>query len=272
MNKTPRVVLLDIETSPITGYTWSTWDANVLKILEPSKIICVSWKELNSEETHVRALCDYKGYKKGKLDDKALIEEIWHVLDEADVVVAHHGKSFDLKKLNTRFIYYGLNAPSKYEVVDTKVSASRYFKFDSNSLDNLGQYLGLGKKESTGGFELWLGCMQGEPDSWDKMKRYNVQDVNLLEKVYLSLRPFISNHPNLALLGDVKSDLTCPSCLSGNVSKRGFSVTKTGRKQRFQCGDCGSWSTGKFERVNKLHASGEAAYTGGLHPSEDSDT
>ncbi len=252
-DKGPSIILLDIETSPILGYTWTTWDANVLKILQPGKIISVAWKELHSKTTTCKALNDYEGYVKGELDDRALIQEVWEVLDKADVVIAHHGKAFDLKKLNSRFIFYGLNAPSKYEVVDTKVSASRYFKFDSNSLNNLGQYLGLGSKESTGGFDLWLGCMQGNEVSWKTMKKYNIQDVVLLEKIYLALRPFIENHPNLNLLSkEPKVGCICPTCQSDRAIKRGFSTTKTGKKQRFQCLDCASWSSGPFERVKTL--------------------
>lgn len=251
----PKVILLDIETSPIMGYTWSTFDANVLKILEPSKILSVSWKELHSPTVNVKAISDYSGYKKGVIDDTKLVKEIWKVLDEADVVVAHHGDRFDLPKLNARFVWYGLNAPSIYKTIDTKKVASRYFKFDSNSLNNLGSYLNLGKKVENGGFDLWVRCIAGDKEAWALMKDYNKQDVVLLEKVYLKLRPYIENHPNLNLLSDKpKGDISCPTCQSSNVTKRGFSTTLTGRKQRYQCGDCGSWSSGSFERVTNKQA------------------
>lgn len=246
----PSVILLDIETSPITGYTWSTWDANVLKILEPSKVLSVAWKELGSEDVSCKTISDYKGYKKDVIDDKKLIEEVWNVLDKADVLITHHGKSFDIKKLNARFVWYGLNAPSRYEVVDTKASASRYFKFDSNSLNNLGAYLNLGAKVENGGFDLWVRCIAGDAEAWKLMRSYNIQDVLLLEKVYLKLRPFIDNHPNLSLMSEAPpSGIECPSCMSTSVTKRGFSVTKTGRKQRYQCNDCASWSSGSFQKV-----------------------
>lgn len=240
---------MDIETAPITGYVWATYDTNVLKILEPSKILSVAWKWLNEDETFCKTIADYKGYKKGVVDDEKLIRQAWDLLDECDVAVAHHGKAFDLKKLNARFVWYKLPAPSSYAVVDTKVSASRHFKFDSNSLDNLGQYLNLGNKASTGGFSLWVDCIAGDKSAWERMKEYNIQDVVLLEKVYLALRPYISNHPNLSLLsGETKDEVSCPTCQSGSVVKRGFSVTRTGKKQRYQCQGCGSWSSGKFEK------------------------
>lgn len=249
--KAPKVVLIDIETSPLTGYAWTMFEANILKVLEPSKIICVAWKFLDEDKINVKALPDYKGYKAGVLDDTALVKEIWGVLDKADVVIAHNGDSFDVKKLNSRFIIHHMRAPSAYKTIDTKKVAKKYFRFDSNSLDNLGVFLEEGRKESTGGFDLWDQCMAGNPASWAKMKKYNVRDIDLLERVYLRLRPFMENHPNLNVIAHPNDhDESCPACLSHNLQKRGFTITRTGRKQRFQCNDCGVWSSGPYEKAN----------------------
>ena len=249
MIKSPSICLIDIETSPIKGYTWTSFEANVLKIIEPSKIISVAYKELNDASVTVKALPDYKGYKKGVVDDKSLVKDAWDVLDRSDIVVAHNGSSFDIKRLNARFVYHGLTAPSTYKVIDTLTVAKKYFKFDSNSLNNLGKYLNLGEKINNGGFDLWVRCLEdGDPEAWDLMKRYNAQDVELLEKVYLTLRPYQSNHPNTNALVD-QPGMNCPTCQSEKVSKRGFSITRTGRRQRFQCNDCGSWSTGPLEKI-----------------------
>lgn len=245
----PRVLLIDIETSPITGYTWSTYQDNVLKILEPSKILSVAWKFLGEDDTYCKTLPDYPKYKKGLIEDEALVKEAWGLLDGADVVVAHHGSRFDLPKLNARFVYYDLRAPSAYQVIDTKKVASRYFRFDSNSLNNLGQYLGCGSKVQNGGFDLWVRCIAGDSQAWELMREYNIQDVVLLEKVYLKLRPYITNHPSLPLIAGVSSGTQCPSCSSEKIQKRGFTFTKTGRKQRYQCSECGSWSSGPYEKI-----------------------
>lgn len=249
MNKA-KICFVDIETSPIIGYTWQKFDTNLIKILEPTKIMSMAWKFLGDDKTQVKALCDYKGYKANVLNDKNLMNDIWRVLDDADIVAAHNGQAFDIKKINARFIINGLDAPSSYDVVDTLKVAKRYFKFDSNSLDDLGRYLGEGEKVSTGGFGLWTSCMAGDPDSWDRMKEYNKHDVDLLEKIYLRLRPFMDNHPDVnTVTGDFSKTPACHTCGSSRVQKRGFAFTKTGRKQRYQCGDCSSWSTGPYERV-----------------------
>lgn len=250
-SKTPSIVLIDIETSPILGYTWTSWDADVLKILRPSMILSVSWKTLHSPDTIVKALPDYKGYKAGIINDRPLVEEVWKVLDEADVVIGHHSDAFDLKKLNSRFVYYGLNSPSFYQSVDTKKVASKYFRFDSNSLNNLGVYLNVGEKVKHQGFDLWVNCMEGDKDAWAQMKEYNTQDVVLLEKVYLKLRPFMQNHPDLNVIAENGAEPACSTCSSHNVQKRGFSFTKAGKKQRYQCNDCFSWSTGPWQK-NKV--------------------
>ncbi len=247
----PVFRFIDIETSPIIGYTWQTYDSSVLRILEPSKIISIAWKDLNEEVTHCKTISDYKGYKPGIIDDKKLVVDAWHLLDDADIVCAHFGDAFDLKKLNSRFIYHGLTAPSFYKSIDTKKAATKYFKFDSNSLNNLGQYLKLGEKVNNGGFDLWLRCIAGDKDAWQLMAEYNTQDVVLLEKVYLKLRPFMEDHPNLNAVTE-SEELSCRSCLSTNITKRGFSITKTSRRQRFQCNDCGSWSSGPYSKIKSV--------------------
>ena len=83
------------------------------------------------------------------------------------------GDEFDIKKANARFIYHGLKPTKFYLSIDTKKVAKKYFKFDSNSLSSLGEYLGLGEKVDTGGYSLWKGCLLGDPASWKKMKMRN---------------------------------------------------------------------------------------------------
>jgi hypothetical protein len=88
--------------------------------------------------------------------------------------------------------------------------------------------------------------MAGEKEAWDLMTEYCKQDVLLLEKVYLKLRPYINNHPNLSALTDSNC---CPKCGSINIQYRGYAITAAGRYRRFQCKDCGGW--GKESKMIK---------------------
>lgn len=229
---------MDIETAPNLAYVWGMWEQNVIDFQSQWYILTFSarWKD---GEQITKGLVDYPGYSKHKEDDRALVKELWNLFDEAEVIVAHNGDSFDIKKINTRFSYYQMPPPSPYRTVDTKKVAKRYFSFNSNSLDNLGEYLGLGRKIKHEGFELWQGCMAGMKSAWDKMKLYNQQDVILLEKVYLHFLPWIKNHPNMAVYQDITA---CPKCGSNHLQKKGFALNVSGNKyQRIMCVFCGGW-------------------------------
>lgn len=237
----PKIALIDIETAPILGYVWTMFEANVIHVVQPTYMLCFAVKWLGQKKTKTYALCDYPGYAKDKENDKALVTDLWRILDQADIVCAHNGDSFDIKKTNSRFAVHGLLPPSDYKTIDTLKFARRSFKFDSNKLDNIGRYLQVGRKMPHTGKDLWLGCMAGNPKSWKTMRRYNAQDVNLLEQVYIKLRPWAQSHPSLTVYDGRRG---CPRCLSPRMQRRGVRVQKTRKYERFQCQDCGSWDTG----------------------------
>lgn len=230
----PKILLYDIETQPILGYTWGLWEQNVIKVVEPWKMLCFAYKFLGEKKIHVVSLRQVK-------NEKELIEKLWKIFDESDIIIGHNSMAFDDKKSNAKFIEYNFPPPSPYKTIDTLKVARRYFKMDSNKLDSIGEYLGVGRKVKTGGFDLWDGCMKGDEKSFKLMERYNKGDVDLLEKVYLKLRPWMTTHPNLNTFdGKLES---CPICQSSHLQKRGFAITTTAKKQRFQCKDCHGWST-----------------------------
>jgi len=242
--KSGKILLIDIETAPNLGYTWQKWETDIIAFKSYWYMLSFAYKWLGKEKTHVVSLPQFKTFKTDKTNDRELCKKLWELFDQAEVIIAHNGNSFDIKKSNARFIVHGLNPPSPYKKIDTKLEAKKYFRFDSNKLDDLGHYLGLGRKMQTGGFGLWLGCMSGDTKAWTKMEKYNKQDVVLLEKVYLKLRGWMSTHPNMNLLN---STLTaCPNCGSDDIHRKGFAFTRTSKRQKFQCKSCGSWSQGQL--------------------------
>lgn len=238
MTPAPKGILsLDIETFPILGFVWQTWEANVLKVVEDTSIACYSAKWLQGKQV-TRALSDYPGYRPGKRDDKKLLQDLWQLLDEADIVVAHNGDRFDVKKINYRFMVHGMRPPSPYRTVDTLKEVKKVSSFDSHKLDELSRLLEHDRKVHTGGFSLWEGCMAGDASSWNKMKEYNAYDVILLEKLYLRLLPWMKGHPNVAT--GYGPDV-CPKCQSTDLIRRGMGLNKTTAYQRYQCRSCGAW-------------------------------
>jgi hypothetical protein len=180
---------------------------------------------------------DFKGYTKDLRDDKKLLQKLWPLLDEADIVVAHNAVRFDIPKINTRFLHHGITPPSPYKMVDTLKVAKRYFGFTSNRLDYISKFLGFDGKVETGGMGLWLDCLDNKKEAWDKMLDYNKNDVVILRGVYHKLLPYIQNHPNVT-----HGLLECNVCGGSDIQCRGFAYTQAGKYQKYVCKSCGKWS------------------------------
>lgn len=245
MDKLPnaRVLFLDVERAPSLGWAWGKWEQDVLDFKTDWYFLSFAYKWQGEARIHVRSLPDYPTFRRDKEDDKQLCQELWQLLDEADIVIAHNGDHADIPWARTRFLAHGFKPPSPFKTVDTRKVARRHFRFDSNKLDDLGRCLGLGRKEPTTGFELWSRCMRGELRAFKEMCKYNVQDIALLEKVYLKLRSWTvdSDHPSVA----PGHPEVCPKCGSVEIEKRGFTYTPYQKKQRYCCKACKAWFTGR---------------------------
>jgi RNase_H superfamily len=242
---TARTLVYDIETTPNLGYVWGKWEQDVIEFEQEWHFLSFAYKWLGADETKCISLRQFrKDYKQDPTDDRRVVETLHSLFNEADVVVAHNGDRFDQLKSNSRFLVHGFAPPSPYQQIDTLKIARRYFAFNSNKLNDLGKTLGLGEKVETGGFKTWLGCMAGDRASWERMEAYNIQDVLLLEKVYLKLRPWIEGHPNMAFLNDAME--ACVYCASPNLTKQGIRKTRTMTYRRVQCKDCGGWSRSRL--------------------------
>lgn len=234
----PRILLIDIETFPNLAFVWGKYEQNVLAFERERILASFSAKWLGGQQI-TKALPDYPLYEENSFDDSALLADVWALIDEADVCIAHNGDNFDFKTLNARFVHT-LGPPSPYQTVDTYKVAKAKFMFNSNKLNDLGVHLKLGQKVKHSGFDLWVGCMRGDEKSWSLMKRYNAQDVKLLELVYRKFLPWISSHPNRNAFNPSRS--MCPKCGSGRLQARGQMVSASGSFQRFHCQACGGWS------------------------------
>lgn len=234
-----KILYFDIETAPNTSYTWGKWEQNVLGFIKESYLLCYSYA-WNDGKVKVVSLPEFESYIINKTDDKELTKSLWELLNQADIVIAHNGKQFDIKYANGRFLAHNLPPPQNYQVVDTLTVARSKFKLNSNKLDDIAKLLHLGRKAETGGFDLWLGCMAGEEQSWAKMRKYNKQDVVLLREVYKRLRGWMKQHPNLSVIDQKTDKPACSVCSSLKVWKIGYLVQGSALKQRWRCQDCGA--------------------------------
>lgn len=230
-----KILLYDLEVSRslVEGYG-NRWDFKVIKFIRPQQLMCYSWKELGEKNIHFVSRHDFKTYHE-------FVKSLRDLLDSADVTIAHNGGSFDDKMANRFFVTEGLTPPKPRKTIDTKREAQRWFRFESNKLDDLGQFLGVGRKEEIGYSDLEDDFMSDNPsrNTVKLMKKYNNQDVLLLEEIYYIIRPYMQNHPNM---GDIEQiNGVCPKCLSKDLKLEGTHARRNGRVQSYSCGNCGGW-------------------------------
>lgn len=246
---TAKILLLDIETAPNLAYVWGAWKQNVgqNQWVRKSHIMSIAWKWLDQDEIF---------YEENRSsNDYQLVSYIYRLLDDADIIVAHNGQRFDLPTIIGRGVIHGLTPPSPYYVVDTFQVAKKELRLVSNSLANLCEELGLtnkSKHKKFPGFDLWVECIKGNDEAWKEMREYNIRDVKSLEDLYLRLRPYIKNHPNIArMLKDDK--LHCPKCGGDHLNYRGYFFSRVGLCYRkFVCTDCGGWGRTRYSEKDAL--------------------
>lgn len=230
--RAPKVLLFDIETAPMSVLTWSLFKP----MINPDNIITdwfvLSWaaKWLFAPDTFGDVLTSKEAKNK---DDKRIVTSMWKMFDDADIIIAHNGDKFDIRKMNARYVLNHLLPPAPYETIDTLKISRKYFAFSSNKLDYLGKLITRRGKIETN-FKLWIDCMSGDSESLNKMFVYNKEDVNLLEDVYVELRPWIKSHPNMSIYSDAK-DSVCPNCGGIHIKEIGDYVTMAGRFTAYRC-------------------------------------
>lgn len=230
-----RRLIWDIETSPNVVLSWRTgYKLNIDhdNILHERAIICIGYKWEGERKVHALTWDT-------RQDDRTMLKAFLEVAKDADELVAHNGDKFDLPWIKARCAHHGLPTFPSYKTVDTLQWARRRFYFNSNRLDYLGKFLGLGRKHKTE-FGLWKAVvLKRDAAALRRMVRYCQRDVALLEKVYLKLAPHVPHKTHAGVMAG-RDKWSCPSCTSVKVAvARGVRVTAAGTiTHRMQCKKC----------------------------------
>lgn len=178
-------LFFDIEVSANIVFSWSIGEVRLSHddIIKERSIICVCYKWEHEKEVH--------SLEWNKGDDSQLVKKFAKIISSADEVVTQNGDSFDIKWFRTRCLFHGVPIPPKLNSIDTLKMARAAFRFNSNKLDYMGQFMNVGKKIKTD-YSLWKEItLYNSNVAMKKMVDYCKQDVLLLEKVYKNLIPFV---------------------------------------------------------------------------------
>jgi len=240
----PKILTLDCETSPNIAHVWSLWDQNVsLAQLQESTSV-ISWAAKWHGSAKVHFMSDYHDASGTFLPEgsghQQMVRGIYDFINEADVVIHFNGTTFDMPHLRREFLVAGLSPPKPVQEIDLLKVAKSRFRFTSNKLDYITQYLGLPGKIKHSGHSLWVQCMAGDEKAWKTMRRYNKADVVITEQLYDRLRQWTKAQPHAGLFSG--TDDCCARCGSTDLERRGFAYTPLASFQQFRCRECGSWS------------------------------
>lgn len=243
-NKGPKILFIDIELKPILAQVWALWDQNVglNQIQEDWSILsyCAKWK--GSDDIIYEDLEGSDDFE----DDSKLLDSLWKLLNEADIVVGQNSKRFDVKKINSRLVLNGYPKPSTFRQIDTLLIAKAQFGFTSNKLQYMTDKLCTKYKKldhgKFAGHLLWSECMKGNPEAWAEMRDYNINDVLSLEELYDILSSWDSTLPNFDVYVDEILDMSV-------WEEDGFHYSNIGKYKRYRNKITGQQ---KRSRVNLL--------------------
>lgn len=210
-------------------------------------VLCCGFKYVGKGKPTVVGVLDFmKPSDGGDLikAEKRLLVAMSERLLEADVWLSHFGKDgrFDLNFINSRLLYHNLPVlPVKHPQIDTWKISRDHLKLRNNRLVTISEFLRTGDSKNAIKPEHWLRALGGHKASMAYIQEHCRLDVLVLEEVYLRLRSLDNQHPNKNLLSGKEN---CPTCGSAHLQSRGFRLTRTRKFPRYQCQECGSWSSG----------------------------
>lgn len=234
-----RRLYFDIETSPNIGMFWQAGYKQKIdysNIIKERAIICICYKWEDEKEV-------YSLTWDSKQSDKAMLQKFVDVANLASELVGHNGDKFDLAWIRTRCLYHGIEMFPKYITIDTLKAARSKFKFNSNKLNYIADYLGIGQKIKTD-FSLWKTILlDNNKKSMDDMVKYCKKDVVLLEKVYKKLQGHLEPKVHYGVLFGADRG-SCPECGSDDLRRMVKRTTATGLKKiQYQCNTCNKYHT-----------------------------
>ena len=225
-NKFKRL-FFDIETSPNVVYAWRIGYNISLQphdIITERRIISIHYSWEHEDKVH------HLTWDSNQCD-KAMLTEFIKVINQSDEAIGHNSDRFDEKWIRTRCIYHRIPAMPKYKSLDTLKKAKYGFNFNSNKLDYIAKFLGVGAKVTHSGFDMWKGVLNNDKESLKEMVKYGKGDVVVLKDVYYAMQSYIKQNSHVGVSnGEMK--FTCPICGSEDVELYKNEVTTLGTIKR----------------------------------------
>lgn len=239
-----NILFIDIETRQLTleGFGLFNQNFSLEQIAEDWSILsfCAKWYKDDTEIYH----------DVSEMTEDELLVKLYELFEQADFIVAHNGRRFDMKKIRARMIARGFKPHSPVRIIDTLEIAKKEFGFTSNKLQYLTQLLCKKNKKSTHakfpGFLLWQEFVRGNPEAIQEMREYNIVDVTSLEELYDILAPWSSTLPNFEVYSSTPTDLETEWIDTGE-----YVYSNLGKYKKYRHSVTGQYRRGRVNLLTK---------------------
>lgn len=226
--KQAKILTVDIERKmgicrawqPRTDYIpprdWIQW---------PS-LLCVAFKWLGSKPEFVSVWDDGR---------EAMAKRVWDAYDAADAVITFNGLRFDNRHMRSEWLELGMPAPRPWKDIDLFAEARRSLGFESKSLDQLCQRLGVPGKTGKYDADEADAAADGDVNAQGRLRRYNIGDIRATEALYLRMLGWLPAHP---VLGEDTDEMVCCQCGSTELQPNGWYRAVVLDYALYRCSHC----------------------------------
>ena len=246
--KPPRVLIYDLEVAPAIAYTYEFRDAFIAPdmIIRMPYILAYAAKWMGEDKLF------YRDTRDTPQDDRLILEELEALINEADYVVGHNMKRYDLPTTKARMIIKDLAPLKETNVIDTFKIALKHFKFPFYKLGELAKYLKCENQKYSHaqfpGNSLFTEADKGNIEAFKEMEIYCPKDVTTTEDVLKKLARW---EPTLNFQSHYQKRICI--CGGSDFFKDGIKYTRQGNFQVWRCRNksCSKTFVGKENLIDK---------------------
>ena len=128
-----------------------------------------------------------------RLQDKRLMKLLIEDLQKVDLLVTYYGTNFDNKFVRTRAMIMELPGFPEFGTIkhlDLFYAVKGNLSLTRKSLGVATASLGI-KGKTPLNVEVWNDALLGYPDAMAEIKKHNIEDVRILEKLYEKMLPHV---------------------------------------------------------------------------------
>jgi hypothetical protein len=207
------------------GYELRNAFFGIDQIAEPPRIVSFAAKT-NDEKT--------KYFSEYHHDRERMLLELSRTLDDADALVAWN-LPFDDTWIRGEIREAGFEEPTPYIKYDLMREFHKGVRYPSKKLDYAARRFIEDSKSPVSALKIWLEIKAAEKAGnevglrrlWNKFRKYNIQDVDLMPVIYETYRDWLKPIINQNVYAE-DGVLVCRSCGSDRLHKRGLYIAPSG--------------------------------------------